>query len=161
MVSPPLGIWSSALQVKNLVVSKQRQCEEYKATYAQQLVKGNAAQTDHYTRSLPAVLDSLQALSVQRGEVAKAVLSQCVQTEREVAPIIHRCQEEMARQVAAIQPGQDAELTIHKFKTGAVPPGDFPFEEVPVVGTTSVGTVGRERARQALKPGGSPNLFPR
>ena len=63
-------------------MAKQRQLEEYKATYAQQvlddksffykmfvltivikqfqLVRGNAAQQDHYQRSLPAVLETLQ-----------------------------------------------------------------------------------------------------
>jgi hypothetical protein len=38
------------------------------------------------------------------------------QAEREVAPIVARCQEEMARQAAAIQPAGDAEMLIKKFK---------------------------------------------
>ena len=65
--------------------------------------------------------------------------------------IMIRCQEEMSQQVEAIQPVDDSRLVIQKFKvekgndeddddlfiqTGNVPPGDFPFEELP--GSTPV-----------------------
>jgi len=146
-------------KVKGLAVAKQRQLEEYKATYAQQLVRGNAAQQDHYQRSLPAVLETLQALSVQRGEAVKEVLRACVKAERDVAPIIQRCQEEMSQQVEAIQPADDTRLVIQKFKTGNVPPGDFPFEELP--GSAPLISVSLARTNHQNAGNSSPNLFPR
>jgi len=146
-------------KVKGLAVAKQRQLEEYKATYAQQLVRGNAAQQDHYQRSLPAVLETLQALSVQRGEAVKEVLRACVKAERDVAPIIQRCQEEMSQQVEAIQPDEDTRLVIQKFKTGNVPPGDFPFEELP--GSAPLISVSLARTSHQNAGNSSPNLFPR
>jgi len=160
-------------KLKSLADSRQRQCDEQKGVYASQLLKTNRFQADYYNSQLPAVLDNLQSIEVDRVGYFKEVLDQCVGAERGVAPIIAKCHEEIQSVISRIDPALDSNNLVERLKTGNVPPSDFPFEEMAPGSSENVpryGTLSRKKSKlninQKESPGTGPssevvNLFPR
>ena len=142
-------------KLRQLTISKGRQAEEYKGEYALQLMRTNQSQAAYYHSELPAVLDSLQSLSQDKCEHFKRIWSSCVGAEKEVAPIIAKCHEEMENVISDISPEEDCEQVIEKNKTGNVPPPDLQFDDLSDGHEYSrvVGTVGRSKERSGREQG--------
>jgi len=109
---------------------KASNCESMKAQYADQMLKTNAAQSQHYNSLLPNVLNDLQGLEQSRIQLLCQSVRSMVAKEQEVAAIMGKCHESICQSLEGVDTGQDTSLVVEKFKTGDVPPGDFNFEEI-------------------------------
>ncbi|XP_073941857.1 formin-binding protein 1-like Cip4 isoform X1 [Choristoneura fumiferana] len=104
-------------------------CEDAKHEYADQLRKTNEAQRQHYEQRLPHVFKQLQDLDEKRIKNIKNFMLSSVDVERKVFPIIMQCLEGMEHAANSINEKEDTQLVIDRYKSGFVPPEDFPFEE--------------------------------
>jgi len=124
--------------------------EDIKGTYASQLLKTNKYQDDYYYRLAPCVLNDLQKIEIERIESIRNILFMCVKAEKQVAPIISRCRQDMEEALLNICPAADSEIFIDRFKTGNQPPGDIPFQETPAPLRNQLGVTQRRRSEQKL-----------
>ncbi|XP_049886815.1 formin-binding protein 1-like isoform X2 [Pectinophora gossypiella] len=104
-------------------------CEDAKHEYADQLRKTNEAQRQHYEQRLPHVFKQLQDLDEKRIKNIKNFMLSSVDVERKVFPIIMQCLDGMEQAANSINEKEDTQLVIERYKSGFVPPEDFPFEE--------------------------------
>eukprot|EP00091_Calanus_sinicus_P011888 TRINITY_DN26819_c0_g1_i1.p1 TRINITY_DN26819_c0_g1~~TRINITY_DN26819_c0_g1_i1.p1 ORF type:complete len:164 (-),score=33.29 TRINITY_DN26819_c0_g1_i1:189-680(-) len=116
--------------MKNLTQKKTHNHDDCKGHYANQLIKTNELQQEHFYSLLPGVLNNIQSLSGGNCEFFKNLMSKCLKSEREVDPIISKCQEAMEKAIESVNPSKDSAIIIEKLKTGNVPPEDFVFEEL-------------------------------
>jgi len=117
-------------KMKNLTVKKTQQNDDCKGTYANQLIKTNELQQEHFYTLLPTVLNNFQGLSAGNCDFVKDLLNKCVKSEKDVAPIIVKCHEAMEKAMDEVDTAKDCSIIIDKLKTGNVPPEDFIFEEL-------------------------------
>ena len=96
------------LKLKSHSDSRNAQHEDYKGVYASQLVKTNKYQDKYYYKDLPGVINSLQNIEIDRIEFFKHALNQCVAAEKQVAPIIYKCSEDMENLIKTIDPVADS-----------------------------------------------------
>ena len=99
-------------KLKSLSNSRNAQCEDYKGVYASQLVKTNKYQAKYYYKDLPGVINSLQNIEIDRIEYFKHAMDQCVAAEKQVAPIIDKCREDMENLILTIDPVADSCIII-------------------------------------------------
>merc|ERR1712013_324531 len=130
--------------------SLQAQCEDFKGSYASELLKTNKYQTQYYHEDLPAVINNLNDIEIDRIDFVKYALDQCVAAEKLVAHIIEKCREDMENAIHMIDPVADSELLVDRLKTGNIPPVDLPFEETPDKKNKSIETLGRRKSEQKL-----------
>ncbi|XP_063373107.1 formin-binding protein 1-like isoform X1 [Cydia amplana] len=104
-------------------------CEDAKHEYSDQLRKTNEAQRQHYEQRLPHVFKQLQDLDEKRIKHIKNFMLSSVEVERKVFPIIKQCLDGMEHAANSINEKEDTQLVIDRYKSGFVPPEDFPFEE--------------------------------
>jgi len=116
-------------KMRAMTNKKTRESDEAKAQYAHQLIKTNESQQEYY-KLLPTVLNNLQSLAIGNCEFFKNIISKCVKHEKDVAPIVAKCHEEMENEIGKINATKDSEIVINRLKTGNVPPADFVFEEL-------------------------------
>ena len=90
------------------------QCEDYRGTYASELVKTNKNQSEYYYKDLPAVINSLQNIEIGRIDFVKYALDQCVTAENDVAHIIDKCRLDMENAIQMIDPVADSDLLINR-----------------------------------------------
>ena len=126
-------------KMQQRTIARRQQVEDYKGEYAQQLVRTNLSQAAYFHSELPAVLDSLQNLSQSNCAFFKRIWSKFVGAEKEVAFIITKCHEEMENVIHEINPDEDTEKVIEKYKTGNVPPPDLQFDDLSDEYSTVVG----------------------
>ena len=112
-------------KLRSISCEKQKQCEESKNMHDKEMVTMKEKTEEYLKTSLPAVLDSLQGVSVGSGHYLREVWLRCVQAEQEAGKVIEGCQREMERIVEDISPEKDAEMVIEKFKTGNMPPSEL------------------------------------
>eukprot|EP00092_Neocalanus_flemingeri_P058116 GFUD01069205.1.p1 GENE.GFUD01069205.1~~GFUD01069205.1.p1 ORF type:complete len:558 (+),score=166.38 GFUD01069205.1:488-2161(+) len=117
-------------KMRAMTNKKTRESDDTKAQYAHQLIQTNKSQQEYYHQLLPAVLNNLQNLAIGNCEFFKNLISKCVKHEKDVAPIVVKCHEEMENVIGKINAKKDSEITINRLKTGSVPPADFMFEEL-------------------------------
>ncbi|KAG7304074.1 hypothetical protein JYU34_011004 [Plutella xylostella] len=115
-------------QKANMKVRSQA-CEDAKLEYAEQLRKSNEQQRLHYEQRLPHVFKQLQDLDEKRIKNIKNFMLSSVEVERKVFPIIMQCLDGMEHAAKSINEKEDTQLVIERYKSGFVPPEDFPFEE--------------------------------
>jgi len=137
-------------KLRNLSSQRVRQCEEYKSRYAQELVKTNKAQDYHYQQKIPGLLDQIQLVNENRGEFFKKSFIEIVQLEKQVGPIMAKCQDDMLSALECINPSEDSIRIIERLKTGNLPPQEILFEEMSAdkMGDQKVRTLGRKKSRQ-------------
>jgi hypothetical protein len=92
--------------------SRHAQCEDYKGAYASQLVKTNKYQEKYYYKDLPGVINSLQNIEIDRIEYVKHVMKKCVTAEKQIAPTIDKCREDMENLIQTIDPVADSFFSI-------------------------------------------------
>lgn len=149
-------------KLKSFSESRNAQHEDYKGVYASQLVKTNKYQEKYYYKDLPAVINSLQTIEIGRVEYFKDALAQCVAAEKQVAPIIERCREDMGNLIKTIDPVADSLTLIPSLKTGEVPPANLAFEEITSGSEVKFGTLGRRKSKLKLnKSLEEEKLFPK
>ena len=99
-------------KLKSLSNSRNAQSEDYKGVYASQLVKTNKYQERYYYKDLPGVINILQNIEIDRIDYFKHALNQCVAAEKQVAPIIDKCREDMENLIQTIDPVADSCIII-------------------------------------------------
>jgi len=148
-------------KLRAIARSRQVQADEYKARYAQQVVRANQRREEYYTATLPAVIDSLHRINLERAAAWQQALQDGVAAEQEVVPILAKCRTDMEAALAAVSPEEDCQLWVDRFKTGNVPPAEYQFEDLsggamPAHGKTR--TLSRVKSPEG---GENSNLFPR
>jgi hypothetical protein len=116
---------------------KLRQCDSFKADYANHLCDANKVKSKYYDEQLPSVLKNLQLLEERRLNAFKDFLKDTILIETEVIPRIERCYNEMTNAANKISDENDVEIVVQLFKTGYTIPPDHIFEDL---GEPSVGT---------------------
>lgn len=119
---------------------KSHQCDDNKNEYAKQLQKTNELQSQHFQFLLPAVFQQLQELDDKRIKQIENYTRKGVEIERSVFPIINKCLDGIIRAADSIDPEKDSRLVIEKYKSGFLPPDDFPFEDLSTIRSGSVGS---------------------
>jgi len=152
-------------KLRGLARGKQVQAEEYKARYAQQVVRANQRREVFYTSTLPAVLDSLHAINIERATSWQQTLLEALAAERAVVPILAKCREDMETALVAVSPEADCQLWVERYKTGNVPPGEYQFEDLSS-GSNTPSSSGNAKTRtlsrvKSPETGENSNLFPR
>ena len=102
-------------KLKSLSDSLSAQCDDYKGVYASQLMKTNKYQAEYYYKKLPGVIDSLQNIEIDRIDYFKYVMDQCVAAEKQVAPIIDKCRQDMENAIKEIDSVADSDLLIDRY----------------------------------------------
>eukprot|EP00092_Neocalanus_flemingeri_P012395 GFUD01013363.1.p1 GENE.GFUD01013363.1~~GFUD01013363.1.p1 ORF type:complete len:567 (-),score=164.04 GFUD01013363.1:214-1914(-) len=150
-------------KMKAMYQKKIRDHDDGKGQYANQLMKTNEIQQEHFFTLLPCVLNNIQSLSVGNCDFFKELMSKCVKKEREIAPIVAKCHEEMEKVIEGVNSSKDCGMIVNKLKTGDVPPEDFVFEELQPGMEVKTGTLrktSRSRSHTNLNVT-SPNSFQR
>lgn len=109
---------------------KRQQMDDSKNEYANQLQKTNELQSQFYSKMMPSVFQSLQDMDEQRVKMIQNFMRKSAQTEQDVLPIVGQCLEGIQRCTDSINEKEDSALVIEKFKSGFLPPGDIPFEDL-------------------------------
>jgi len=109
---------------------KRQQMDDSKNEYANQLQKTNELQSQFYSKMMPSVFQSLQDMDEQRVKMIQTFMRKSAQTEQDVLPIVGQCLEGIQRCTDSINEKEDSALVIEKFKSGFLPPGDIPFEDL-------------------------------
>ncbi|CAH0553264.1 unnamed protein product [Brassicogethes aeneus] len=109
---------------------KSQTCEYAKNEYAVQLQRTNELQREHFRTGLPEVFRSLQELDEKRIKNIKNFIQSSVVIERNVFPIINKCLDGILKAADIINEKEDTMLVIERYKSGFVPPEDFPFEDL-------------------------------
>ena len=100
-------------KMRAMTNKKTRESDEAKAQYAHQLIKTNESQQE-YLHLLPTVLNNLQSLAIGNCEFFKNIISRCVKYEKDVAPIVAKCHEEMENVIGKINAKTDSDLVINR-----------------------------------------------
>ncbi|XP_077287263.1 formin-binding protein 1-like Cip4 isoform X5 [Arctopsyche grandis] len=124
------------------MTSKSQQCEETKIEYANQLQKTNDLRRSHYNLLLPEVFRQLQELDEKRIKNIKNFIHNSAEIERNVFPIISKCIDGIVRAGDLINEKEDTLMVIERYKSGFVPPGDHPFEDLSKSGGSGNGIGG-------------------
>ena len=101
-------------KLKHNHVSLLAQCEDFKGSYASELLRTNKYQAQYYYKDLPAVINNLNNIEIDRIDFVKYTLDQCVAAEKQVAHIIEKCREDMENAIHMIDPVADSELLIDR-----------------------------------------------
>merc|ERR1719410_1912625 len=109
---------------------KRQQMDDSKNEYANQLQKTNELQSQFYSKMMPSVFQSLQDMDEQRVKMIQTFMRKSAQTEQDVLPIVAQCLEGVQRCTDSINEKEDSALVIEKHKSGFLPPGDIPFEDL-------------------------------
>jgi len=148
------------VKLKYMHESLLSECEEFKHSYASELLRTNKYQAKYYNEDLPAVINNLHNIEIDRIDFVKYAMDQCVAAEKQVAHIIEKCRDDMENAIHMIDPVADSELLINRLKTGVRPPDDLPFEETPSRNIDIIGGKGRKRIGKNLgKQEKNTNLF--
>jgi len=109
---------------------KRQQMDDSKNEYANQLQKTNELQNQFYSKMMPAVFQSLQDMDEQRVKMIQTFMRKSAQTEQDVLPIVGQCLEGIQRCTDSMNEKEDSAIVIEKYKSGFLPPGDIPFEDL-------------------------------
>ncbi|CAG9773093.1 unnamed protein product [Ceutorhynchus assimilis] len=116
---------------------KTQACDQAKNEYAVQLQQTNQLQRQHFRSGLPEVFRQLQELDEKRIKNIKNFIRGSVDIERGVFPIINKCLDGILKAADIINEKEDTLLVIEKYKSGFLPPEDFPFEDLSKGGSDS------------------------
>uniref|UniRef100_A0A914CWK6 Uncharacterized protein n=1 Tax=Acrobeloides nanus TaxID=290746 RepID=A0A914CWK6_9BILA len=106
---------------------KEQICEEAKQSYAHSLGIANQARQEHFQKRLPALLDSMRGLDVERISEIKLAMSKSVEAETSVMRIIQRCYDAMNKAIEQIDPAKDTHIVVENLGSGYAPPEDDAF----------------------------------
>jgi len=115
---------------KNVMHNKKTICEDCKSAYAKQLESTNSLQREHYTKNIPTVFQSLQQMDEKRIRELADTMRLSAEVHSKVLPIVQKCLDGMVAASAEVNPAQDSQIVIGRYKSGFNPPGDIPFEDL-------------------------------
>ena len=90
------------------------ECEDCKGSYASELLRTNKYQAKYYHEDLPAVINNLHNMEMDRIDFVKYAMDQCVAAEKQVAHIVEKCREDMENAIHMIDPVADSKLLINR-----------------------------------------------
>ncbi|KAI7684784.1 Formin-binding protein 1 -like protein, partial [Sarcoptes scabiei] len=117
-------------KVRLIALAKSSMCDDAKSDYANHLQRTNELQRQHFTELMPRVFHQLQDMDERRSQCIRDYISQGAQIRLKVMPIIDKCIEGMIEASKMIDPKEDSQMVIDKYKSGVDPPGDFPFKDL-------------------------------
>lgn len=117
-------------KARTIMKQKQQFCDSAKCEYASELQKTNSYQREHFDRLMPEITQRLQDLEESRINSMMSFYKECVDIERKVMPIISKCIDGMEKASGLVSSSTDTKVVIDKYKSGFLPPGDIPFEEL-------------------------------
>lgn len=117
-------------KAKTISLNKERLSENSKTDYAKQLQVANQAQREHYTQLMPKVFQQLQDMENKRIECIKGFMKLSAIVQKNVSPIVNRCLDGIIDAANTINPIDDAQLVVDRYKSGMQPPDDIPFEDL-------------------------------
>ena len=103
------------VKLKYMHESLLSECEEFKHSYASELLRTNKYQAKYYNEDLPAVINNLHNIEIDRIDFVKYAMDQCVAAEKQVAHIIEKCRDDMENAILMIDPVADSELLINRW----------------------------------------------
>ena len=101
-------------KMKNMTQKKTRDHDDCKASYANQLIKTNESQQEHFFTLLPGVLNNFQSLNAGNCDFFKELMNKCIKSERAVAPIVAKCQEEMEKAIEGVNSSKDCGIIVNR-----------------------------------------------
>ncbi|RWS28376.1 formin-binding protein 1-like protein [Leptotrombidium deliense] len=110
--------------------NKTQLCEESKTEYANHLQKANDLQRLHFNELMPKVFIQLQHMEERRTACVSNYIKQSAVIQRQVFPIVDKCLEGIIKAADSINPQNDSNLVIERYKSGNEPPEDIPFEDL-------------------------------
>ena len=117
-------------KARQISMSKSQMCDDAKSDYAGHLQRTNEIQRQHYQELMPKVFHQLQDMEERRSQCIRNYIQQSAEIRRRVMPIIDKCIDGMINASEEIDPREDSRLVIEKYKSGVLPPDDFPFEDL-------------------------------
>ncbi|XP_023341734.1 formin-binding protein 1-like [Eurytemora carolleeae] len=109
---------------------KRQQMDDSKNEYANQLQKTNELQRQYYSTLLPGVFTGLQDLEEKRIKCIQNYMRKSAAIEQDVLPIVTQCLEGIQKCTDSINEKEDSQIVIEKYKSGFLPPTDYPFEDL-------------------------------
>ncbi|KAJ3599726.1 hypothetical protein NHX12_033682, partial [Muraenolepis orangiensis] len=120
---------SEVEKAKSQLYLRTHMADESKNEYAAQLQNFNAEQWKHFHTSIPHIFKNLQAMDERRTVKLGETFRSFAEVERRVVPIVSKCLEGMVSAAKAVDERKDSAIVVESFKSGFVPPTDFPFED--------------------------------
>ena len=108
------------VKLKYMHESLLSECEEFKHSYASELLRTNKYQAKYYNEDLPAVINNLHNIEIDRIDFVKYAMDQCMAAEKQVAHIIEKCRDDMENAIHMIDPVADSELIINRWVNGRI-----------------------------------------
>ncbi|XP_064027090.1 formin-binding protein 1 isoform X3 [Pogoniulus pusillus] len=108
---------------------RQQMAEDSKAEYSSMLQRFNGEQHEHYYTHIPTIFQRIQEMEARRIVRLGESMRTFAEVDRQVAPIIGKCLDEITKAAEQIDPRSDSQLVIEAFKSGFEPPGDVEFED--------------------------------
>ncbi|NXF87886.1 FNBP1 protein, partial [Eubucco bourcierii] len=133
---------------------RHQMAEDSKAEYSSTLQRFNGEQHEHYHTHIPTIFQKIQEMEERRIERLGESMRTFAEVDRQVAPIIGKCLDEITKAAEDIAPRSDSQLVIEAFKSGFEPPGDVDFEDFtqPMKRTVSESSLSNSRGDGKSEP---------
>ncbi|VDP37858.1 unnamed protein product [Soboliphyme baturini] len=118
-------------------ISRSQQAEAAKSSYAKQVQEANDYQHKYLTDLLPEVLEALCELDSSRVMHVQRLLKKCIEIERSVLPVMEKCLDDMMNETDRINPAEDCEAVVERYRTGYGLPDDISFHEYSAEGCST------------------------
>ncbi|XP_071495910.1 formin-binding protein 1-like [Diadema antillarum] len=110
--------------------AKNQQKCECKDNYILQLDHTNKDQRDFYYTKIPQIFNKIQEMDERRIQRLGEFYKVFAEGHRHVIPLINNCLDTMTAEAEKIDSAADSKRTIDKFKSGLIPPDDFPMQDL-------------------------------
>ncbi|XP_030852999.1 formin-binding protein 1-like isoform X17 [Strongylocentrotus purpuratus] len=103
---------------------------ECKDNYILQLDNTNKEQRDFYYTKIPQIFNKIQEMDERRNQRLGEFYTSYAEGHRQVIPLIQNCLDTMTSEAEKVDPSKDTQKTIEKYKSGLIPPDDFPMQDL-------------------------------
>ncbi|XP_041481114.1 cdc42-interacting protein 4-like isoform X7 [Lytechinus variegatus] len=110
--------------------AKNSQKCECKDNYILQLDNTNKDQRDFYYTKIPQIFTKIQEMDERRNQRLGEFYISYAEGHRQVIPLIKNCLDTMTSEAEKVDPSKDTQKTIEKYKSGLIPPDDFPMQDL-------------------------------
>ena len=139
-------------------VSKKQLCDDAMSDYATHLQRTNELQRAHYRELMPKVFHQFQDMEERRAACMRNFIQSGAAIRRKVLPIVEKCIEGMVTASEQIDPQEDSRLVVERYKSGILPPDDYPFEDLSAMARNSDdGSMMNGSGSDASENGSTPN----
>lgn len=148
-----------------IAVSKKQLSDDAMSDYATHLQRTNELQRAHYRDLMPKVFHQFQDMEERRAACMRNYIQSGAAIRRKVLPIVEKCIDGMVAASEIIDPAEDSRLVVEKYKSGILPPDDYPFEDLSAMtrnsgdeGSFTNGGSGSDASENGSTPNGRSHL---